>query len=413
MSSRQIALLAFLTLGALLAVVLAVVTPWSPVPGPRVPADPSRDFTAAQIAREDAFHSALRPWTYGRLALGLVVVGVLGFTPLGARLVGWMPGGWPVKLALGTVVMLVVARLCTLPLSAGAYTVLRDYGLSTQTWAAWLGDLGRSLGIGILTSLVAVIAFYAAVRRFPTSWWLPVGLGGAALVIAFSFVYPLVIEPVFNKFTPLQQGELRTSLLELAERDGVAVENVLVADASRRTSTLNAYVSGFGATRRIVVYDTLLEKASEDEVRLIVAHELGHAKRNDVVTGTLIAALAVAVTASLGFLLLSWPGLLSRAGVESLTDPRSLALVLALVGFVGFLASPIESLVSRRIEARADVHSLELTRDAETFVESEKRLAVNNLSDLDPHPLVYAWFFSHPSAPERIALARTWDRTAR
>ena len=413
MTSRQVALLAFLTLGALLVVVIAVVTPWTPVPGPRVPADTARDFTQAEIAREDAFLSALRPWTYGRLALGLVLLAVLGFTPLGARLVGWLPGGWPVKLALGTVLLLIIARLSTLPLSAGAYTVLRDYGLSTQTWTAWFGDLGRSLGISVVTSLVAVLAFYAAVRRFPTSWWLPVGLGGAALVIAFSFVYPLVIEPVFNKFTPLQQGALRTSLLELAERDGVEVEDVLVADASRRTSTLNAYVSGFGATRRIVVYDTLLEKASDDEVRLIVAHELGHAKRNDVVTGTLIAALAVAVTAALGFVLLSWSGLLSRAGVESLTDPRSLALVMALVGVIGFLASPLEALVSRRIEARADVHSLELTQDVETFVESEKRLAVANLSDLDPHPIVYALFFSHPSAPERIALARTWDRTAR
>ena len=413
MTSRQLALVAFLVLGTALVVVVALVTPWSPVAGPRVPTDPARDFTAGEIAREDAFHSALRPWSYGRLALGLVAVAVLGLTPLGARLVGLLPGGWAARLALGTVLLLLLTRLLTLPLSARAYTVLRDYGLSTQTWSGWLGDVGRSFGIGVVTSLIAVLAFYAAVRRFPSSWWLPVGVGGAALVVAFSFVYPLVIEPVFNKFTSMEAGPLRTSLMELAERDGVPVDDVLVADASRRTSTLNAYVSGFGATRRIVVYDTLLEKASDDEVRLVVAHELGHAERNDVMTGTLIAALAVAVTAALGFLLLSWGGLLSRAGVESLADPRSLALVMALVGLIGFVTSPVQTLVSRRIEARADVHSLELTRDADTFVESEKRLATTNLSDLDPHPLVYALFFTHPTAPERIALARTWARSGR
>ena len=119
-------------------------------------------------------------------------------------------------------------------------------------------------------------------------------MAAAALVVALSFVYPLVIEPVFNRFSPLEEGELRTSLLRMAEDDGVLVEDVLVADASRRTSTLNAYVSGFGATRRIVVYDTLLDQAPAEQVRTVVAHELGHAAEHDVRNGTLLGALLAA-----------------------------------------------------------------------------------------------------------------------
>jgi STE24 endopeptidase len=217
-----------------------------------------------------------------------------------------------------------------------------------------------------------------------------------------------VVEPLFNKFTPMHQGPLRTSLLRMAAEDGVPAKDVLVADASRRTTALNAYVSGFGATRRIVVYDTLLKSASDDEVRLIVAHELGHAKSKDVLWGTFAGAIGVAAFTCLLGLLLRWPRLLSWAGVDSLGDGTVVALMLAMVALVSFLTSPGQTLISRRIETRADVHSLNLTHDPATFVRMQARLSVTNLSDLDPPPLLFGLFATHPTGPQRIALARTW-----
>jgi STE24 endopeptidase len=173
---------------------------------------------------------------------------------------------------------------------------------------------------------------------------------------------------------------------------------------------LNAYVSGFGATRRIVVYDTLLDKASPEEVRLIVAHELGHAKSRDVLWGTAVGAIGVAAVVCFVALLMRWPWLLSRSSVSGAGDARAVALLIAVVAVVAFAAGPVQNLVSRRIEARADVHSLAVTRDPAGLVAMQRRLSVTNLSDLDPSPLIFGLFSSHPTAPQRIALARQWAR---
>jgi STE24 endopeptidase len=188
------------------------------------------------------------------------------------------------------------------------------------------------------------------------------------------------------------------------------VRQVLVSDASRRTTELNAYVSGFGSSRRIVVYDTLLKHTPPGQIRLIVAHELGHAKRNDVLTGTLVGALGVAAGCCLLYLVISWPPLLRRAGVRAVADTRSLGLLLALVAFGSFLSAPVQNVISRHIEARADVHSLELTHDPQTFIKMQERLAVVDLSDLDPSRFAYLWFDTHPTGPQRISLARDWER---
>jgi STE24 endopeptidase len=406
--------LSVLLVGLALAVVLG--TPWHPLPvrGDRVPVDPPADFTAAQIARAKAYHAALRPPAYASLVLTLVVTVVLGFSPLGARLVDAVSaplgGGWGWRVLLGGVAVTAVGRLVVLPLDAWAESVRRRYGLSTQTWGSWLVDVGKAYGVGLVITLVVLFGVFGLIRWSPEWWWGWGAAAGALLVVVVSFAYPVVIEPVFNKFTPLKDGPLRTSLLDMAERDGVPARDVLVADASRRTTALNAYVSGFGATRRIVVYDTLLEKASSEEVRLVVAHELGHAKRRDVLLGTLLGALGAATLVCVLALALRSEGLLRRAGVASAGDPRALALVLAIVAVVAAVSGPVQVLVSRRIETRADVHALDLTRDPQTFVEMQRRLSVTNRSDPDPPPWVFGLFATHPTGPQRIALARDWAR---
>ncbi len=397
-----------------LGVAAALAVPWTPLPGADLRPDPSRDFTATQIAREVRFHDALRPWSYASLALGLVVAAGLGLTRAGARLVQAVArpvgGGWVWQVLLGVLATTAVVRLVTLPLRARSERVLRAYGLSTQTWPTWALDVVKGVLVDAALTGLAVLALVALARRARRAWWAWGAAATAALVVAGSFAYPLVVEPVFNSFTSLPAGALRSEVLDLAARDGVPVDDVLVADASRRTSSLNAYVSGFGGSRRIVLYDTLVERATPEEVALVVAHELGHADEQDVLVGTLLGALGAAAAVCGLALLLSWRPVLRRSGAEGMHDPRIVPLLLALVAVGTFVAGPATNLVSRRIEARADVHALDLTRDARTFEDSQRRLALSNLSDLDPSPLAYALFSTHPSTTERLALAREWER---
>jgi STE24 endopeptidase len=407
---------ALLVLLAALALALAVAIPWTTLPEGIPAGEATADFTASEIAREVGFHNRVRPWSYSALALGLVVAAVLGLTPLGARLVTAVGrplparGRWAGQVLLGVLAVALVGRLATLPLRLPAERILRDVGLSTQTWTSWAADVLRSLLVGaVVTGLVLLLLVWLA-RRLPRLWWAAGATAVAGAVVVGSFAYPSVVEPLFNDFRPLPPGELRDDLLALAARDGIEVDEVLVADASRRTTALNAYVSGFAGSRRIVVYDTLLAQAAPAEIELVVAHELGHAEHRDVLVGTLLGALAAAAAVCALALALSFRPLLRRAGASGMGDPRVVPLVLLLVAVMTLLTSPVVNLVSRKVEARADLHALELTGEAEVFVESQRRLALTNLADLQPHPLAYAFFASHPSVTERLALARAWER---
>ena len=415
MTPRTWAAVAFGVLLAALAVVVITRVPWSTAPAPRADQLAAlRTLPEDAVSRGRAFHSALRPSSYGGLATGLLVALILGLTPLGARLVelaGRPFGGhWLIQAILGGLAVVFAGELVTLPFAAWRQSVLRDYGLSTQTWGAWAVDLLKAYVIGAIIGAVALVGFFTVTRLFPR-WWFAVGAAGAAgLMVLLTFVFPVLIEPVFNKFTPMEPGQLRTDLQAMAQEAGVPVRDVLVADASRRTRAVNAYVSGFGPTRRIVVYDTLLKEAPAREVRAVVAHELSHAQQNDVVTGTLISALGAALAVCGLYLLGSWGGLLRRAGVESIAEPRAVALLVAVAAVAGFLTAPAQAYVSRRIEARSDEYALVSTSDGTTFEEMMARLATVNLADPDPPTLEHLLFSSHPSTVERMAMARAWSR---
>lgn len=413
-SARRAAAIAFALLAALLLLVIVVTTPWRPLPGARIrSAAPALDFTREQVARAAAFNAALDPPVYAGLVAGLVLVLVLGLTPLGARLLGTVTRPLrraPLRVVGAAIAASALTRLVTLPFDAWSQSVLRRYGLSTRGWGGWLADQLTSYGVALVVWIIVLLGLHVLARRFPRRWWAGAAAGGFALVAAGSFVYPVVVEPLFNSFTPMRAGPLRTDLLRMARADGVPVRDVLVADASKRTTELNAYVSGFGSTRRIVVYDTLLGTRPRGEVELIVAHELGHAKRDDVLTGTLVGALGVAAGACLLYLVMTSPRLLRRAGAASAADPRSIALLLASVAVLTQVAGPVQNLVSRYIEARADAHALNLTRDPATFVAMQRSLSVRNLDDLSPNALEYALWNTHPTGPQRIAMGRAWAR---
>jgi STE24 endopeptidase len=416
-SPRRAALVAAVLLTAALAVVIAVRTPWVVLPTPpggHAPVDPTAGLSPDQLDRAESFAAALRPASLASLVLGLVVAGVFGLTRLGARLVRAVAapfgGGWVWQVLLGVVALSLIGRLLTLPLSAYGEVVRHRYGLSTRSWGLWLRDVAVSFGINTgLTALTVLVLIWLA-RRAPRTWWAWAGAGAAGLVVVGSFLWPVLIEPAFNRFTPMAAGQLRSDLLHVAEENGTPVQDVLVSDASRRTTALNAYVSGFGSTRRIVVYDTVLDRLPDDQTESIVAHELGHVAADDVLTGTLTGALGTgAGVAALGWLLGS-ARLLRRAGADSPGDPRVVPLLLFLFAVGTLVSTPVQNVVSRHIEARADVHALDLTADPDAFVAMQRDLAVTNLAEPDP-PALWQWFFgSHPTTAQRVALAQDWTR---
>ena len=209
----------------------------------------------------------------------------------------------------------------------------------------------------VVVTSVAVLVLVGSARRWHRAWPAVAGLALGCFALVASFAYPLVVEPLFNRFTPLPDGSLRTSVLELADREGVAVDDVLVADASRRTTTLNAYVSGFGATKRVVLYDNLVEDTPEDQALSVVAHELAHARHDDVLVGSALGALGVLVGVGLlGLVMTPRPG-----GREGVPDPARTPRVLAWLAVATLLVSPVQSGISRSIETRADVDALRAT----------------------------------------------------
>ncbi|MFJ5233794.1 M48 family metalloprotease [Kitasatospora sp. NPDC088391] len=371
------------------------------------------DFTAEELARGRALRRARLPWLLGGQAAALLLAAALGFTGAGAGLVSaagdLFGGSWAARVLGGSAALVLLGRLVALPFSARVRTASARFGLVTQGWAGWAVDALRGTAVALGLFLPLALGLYALIGRSPEHWWVAGAAAAALLTVALSFLHPLVFEPMFNRFEPLPEGELRTALLELADRDGIAVRDVLVADASRRTTALNAYVSGFGPTRRIVVYDTLLTTAEPREIELVAAHELGHVKHRDVLTGTVLGALGAAVVVPVLAALLAWRPLLDAAGAASAQDPRSLPLLAALAALLGAASLPAQCAASRRIEARADRHALELTGDAEQFIAMQRRLVVANVADPYPPRALELLLATHPSGGRRIAAARAWS----
>jgi STE24 endopeptidase len=278
------------------------------------------------------------------------------------------------------------------------YLQERQWGFSTQGAAGWLVDMLKGEAVSLLLMSLFWTGLVGLARWLPSAWPVAAAAALALAVGLLSFVAPVVLEPIFNRFGPLADERLAAELRSLAERAGVPVRDVLVADASRRTTKVNAYVSGLGKTRRVVLYDTLLETADEGELKLIVAHELGHRRERHIVKATLGAMAGAAL-----WVVLLWALLGSR-----ISSPRELPLVLLIsMGLRLFAAAPAAA-IFRRWERVADRCSLELTHDLPAFERTHLDLARKNLGDLAPPRLAYLLLFSHPTAPERLAFGRAW-----
>lgn len=370
------------------------------------------DFTEDQVERSRRRKRAVLPLRLASAAIGFAAVCVLGFTRLGADLAhgagSLAGGGWVATALLGALALDLVLTLVGLPIAARSEVVNREWGLSNRSWELFWTDAVKGYLIGAVMLGGVSLGLFALIRALPGTWWIPTALAAAALVFVLSFLVPVVLEPLFNRFRPMPEGPLRDRLMGVVGLTDVAVRDILVSDASRRTNSMNAYVSGMGRTRRVVVWDTTIDQAEPDQIAAITAHELGHAARRDVVTGTAVSAAGMVVATLLLAAALHWRALLDSAGTPSATDPRSLALVMAIGTVLGAVGAPLFNAYSRRVEARADQYALDLTRDPTAVVATWRNLAVRGISDLEPHPLAQLWFGTHPAIPARIAHARGW-----
>lgn len=298
----------------------------------------------------------------------------------------------------------VAVTISLLPLQVVARERAKDVGLVTQSWTGYARDKTVSGAIGALLAGLGAGTAVGLMRRYPRGWWVP----GSALVVAFGVVSiyagPVVLDPLFNTFKPLPAGEVRDDVLELAEKAGVDVGEVYSVDASRRTTAANAYVAGLGRTKRVVLYDTLLENFERDEVRLVVAHELAHVHHRDVPNGLLY----LTIVAPFGMFAVA--RLTRRLAPEGEPGPAALpALALGIVLMTTAITT-ISNQLSREVEARADSYALMLTGEPDPFIAFERRIALRNLSDPEPPNWQTYLLATHPPTIDRIGIGEAYRR---
>lgn len=294
-------------------------------------------------------------------------------------------------------VLAVALSAAPLPLSAIARRRAVDVGLVTQSWGGWAGDVGKSLGIATVEGAAFGAVSILLVGRLGRRWWIAGSVAAVAVSAAYTYAGPVVLAPLFNRFTDLPAGQTRDDVLELAGRAGLKVGRVLEVDASKRTTAANAYVTGLGSTKRVVLYDTLITGFSRAETRLVVAHELGHVQYSDVPKGLLHLAIVA-------------PFALFAASRIAGRDPS----VPALTGALAVVAIPVGVVsngLSRAVERRADAYALRQTGDTRAFIGFQRRIALKNVADPDPPRWLTVLLGTHPSTIERIGLAVATPRS--
>ena len=369
--------------------------------------DPRAYFRAGELARIEDFRRVSRALFLGSLALEAVVLAFLAWkgTWLAETVGGVTRGRVRTGVALGALAACAVWATL-LPLAAVGHWWRRRYDLSHQSYAGWFRDQAVSLVVMAVLVSIAVALLMALAIWLGRNWWIAGGpalaLAGAVLLLA----YPLVVQPLFNDFRPLPDRELAAKIEGLAKKEGVSVNSVEVADASRRTTAPNAYVAGIGPTRRVVLFDTLLDgRFSQAEILSVAAHELGHVGRRHLWKGLGWFALIVIPCT----FLVAW--VTERRG--GLAEPAAIPLGLAVAFLLFLLTLPISNAVSRRYEAEADWIALRTTQNPAAFIGVEQEFVRSGLTDPTPPPLYSFWFATHPSPLRRIEMAESFSDRSR
>jgi STE24 endopeptidase len=381
-----------------------VTTPRSPVTAP-APVDLRDHFSEPEIVRGREFARPQQRLALTSSALETALLAAVVRHPPQALTRRWrrpIIGG-----AVSAAGLSLALAVPGLPLRALSRRRALAAGLATQSWSGWAGDLAKAAAIQTALTGALGAGVIALSERSPRRWWLPAAGALIATGALAGALAPVLLEPLFNDFEPLPEGEIRSDVLALTADAGIRVNEVYSVDASRRTTAANAYVSGLGPTKRVVVYDTMLDRYSSDEIRLVVAHELGHLRHRDLVRNLAFAAiLAPALTYATQR---AGSALAGTDPADPLTPATLPALALAS-GLVSAPLGPIAARLSRAMEVRADEFSLRLAGVPEAFISFERRAALQNLADLRPGWLSRQ-LASHPPTAERIGAAVAFSRT--
>jgi STE24 endopeptidase len=374
----------------------------------RVPADAADWFDAAEIERGRAYNRPIERLSRVRLVLTAAVTLAFIVGDGGPRVLRALDvRGWALQVAV-VVGVFGALELVVTPWFVAYRELVYDHswGLSTQTVGGFVSDQVKGLLVGLVTSVVLLVPLWAVIR-WTDLWWLWGWLLFSTFTVLLGLLYPVVIAPLFNTFTPLDDDVLAARILEVAEQCGLDISGVLVADASRRSLAGNAYVAGLGRTRRVVVFDTLLSWPHEVIVN-VVAHELGHWHHAHL-RRKLPLLIGVQLLLFLGiWVLLRWQWLLDVGGVSSVRDPGAVPIFFTLFAAGFGLVALATSALSRVDERQADIYALDVLGDPDNFSQVFRRLAETNKADVDPS----TWkrlHASHPPIAERLAMARRWQ----
>lgn len=316
-------------------------------------------------------------------------------------------GGFRVTVALVILAIAALHEPVSLALAYyGGYIVEHRYGLSRQSVAQWLGDYLKGAGIGLLLATGLGVLLYATIAAWPDWWWLIAGAGFSLVLVLLVNLAPVVLLPLFFRIRPLDRPALVECLERLASRAGARIVGVYRWELGSKTTKANAALAGIGATRRILIADTMLAEYSDDEIEVVLAHELAHHVYKDIWSGILLETALTLAGFHLAHRVLVWAG--PRLGLVGPADPAGLPLLLLAAGVVSVVLLPAALAVSRRHERRADRFALDLTSKPQAFISAMKRLGAQNLAEDEPSRVVQWLFYSHPPLPQRVAAASAW-----
>lgn len=361
-------------------------------------------FTAEELARADDYRGQSRLISLGGL---LVQFGTLIFLAFwrGAparqllRLAGRRPLLGALAVGAGIAALLALVRL---PFDLAAWQLGRDFGLISQAFGSRLTDWLLGTAVAMIPAAIGALAAMFLWRRLKGRFWIAAAALVAAWAIVSTWLWPVVVSPLFNEFEPLEEGPAREQVLRLADRAGVEVREVYVVDASRRSSTVNAYVNGIGSTRQVVIYDNAIRGLGADEFRSLIGHELGHVDARDLHRGILFALIVIPLGAL--FVQLASRALLKRNRDDE-RGPAVIPVLALTVTLAVFVLQVPGNALSRSVEAKADRYAIALTGDPQGLVDLQVRLAKANLGDVDPPAAWHFLFGTHPTALDRIAIA--------
>jgi STE24 endopeptidase len=376
---------------------------------------PVVDAARQETAR--AYAGISRRLFFVELGLGALLLIAFLVSGLSAGVRDWAEqvspaGWWGVALVLYLVVAGGAYPLISLPLDYYQGFVLpQRYGLSTQQPGGWVADQVKELALSAVLGLPLALLLYWLLRTFPDTWWLLMAGLLILLTIVLGQLAPVLLMPLFNKFTPLQDADLRGRLMTMAAQAGSPVRGVYVMDLSRRTTAANAMFTGLGPTRRVILGDTLLRDYTPDEIETVLAHELAHQVHGDLWRG--IALQAVLMVAGMWLAAQALRAAVTAFGFHGIADPAAFPLLVGVLSAFGLVLLPLTNAFTRRMERAADDYALRLTRKPRAFQSVMAKLAGQNLSDATPPAWVRFLFYSHPPVSERIAAAERYIESAR